>query len=334
MHRDRARSLAPARRVVPRTRPRRRVEGGRDILDLPLIAGFGALVSVLLVLELSTSHRGTREDYRRVAPHLMTLLWIAAAIAFTVAIHFRLGHVRMFEFVTGYLIEYALSVDNLFVFMVIFSHFQVPEEQRQRVLFWGILTAIVLRLLFIGVGAVLLRRFHWFEYVLAAVLFATALRVLRDHAQAADPTNGRVVRAFLRFVPSVPRFEGSRFFVRDEGGRRATLLFLTLLVIETTDVIFALDSIPAIFAITQDPLIVYTSNILAIAGLRSLFGALASFLRRLRYLQHALGGILLFVAVKLLLHDLIHIPALVSLAVVAGILSIAVISSVRDERQR
>jgi tellurite resistance protein TerC len=290
-------------------------------------------VSVLLVLELNTSQRGTREDHRRVAPHLMTLLWIAAAIAFTVAIHFRLGHVRMFEFVTGYLIEYALSVDNLFLFMVVFSHFQVPDEQRQRVLFWGILTAIVLRLLFIGAGAVLLRRFHWFEYVLAVVLFATALRVIRGHAQIGDPTNGGITRVFLRLVPSVPRFEGSRFFVRDEGGWRATLLFLALLVIELTDVIFALDSIPAIFAITQDPLIVYTSNILAIAGLRSLFGALASFLERLRYLQHALGAVLLFVAIKLLLHDLIHIPALVSLAVVGGVLPIAVVSSLAHDRE-
>ncbi len=280
---------------------------------------FSTLVAVLLAVDLRLGV--APGDVRfRVSPTLLTLLWIGAAVGFAIAIHVRLGHVAMFEFTTGYLIEYALSVDNLFVFLVIFQNFQVPREHQSRVLFWGILTAIVLRLVFIAGGAVLLRRFHWFEYVLGALLLLTAFRVIRGDASSADPRDGHVTRVFLRIVPSVPRFEGSRFLVRENGRWRATLLLLALLVVEVTDVVFAVDSIPAIFAITDDPFIVYTSNIFAIAGLRSLFGVLSSLVGTLAYLRPALGAVLLFVATKLFLHDAVHISSGVSLAVIGGIL--------------
>lgn len=281
-----------------------------------------ALLTAELRLGVAPSVRGLHAS-----PALMTGLWLAAAAGFAIAIHVRLGHVSMLEFTAGYLIEYALSVDNLFVFVVIFEHFRVPREHQSRVLFWGILTAIILRLGFIAAGALLLRRFHWFEYVLAAVLLLTAFRVMRGDEIAADPRDGRITRAFLRLFPSVPRFEGSRFLVRENGRWHATLLLLALLVIEVTDVIFALDSIPAIFAVTEDPFIVYTSNILAIAGLRSLFGVLSSLVGTLAYLRPALGAVLLFVATKLALHDLVHISAAVSLAVIGGILGGAALLS-------
>lgn len=283
---------------------------------------FAALVVGLFALDLGMAAR-VRSGDRPWLASSMSVLWITGAAGFTLAVHFTLGHVRMLEFVTGYLIEYALSVDNLFVFLTIFSYFQVPRAQQHRVLFWGILTAVVLRLLFILAGTALLRRFHWFEYVLGALLLSTALRILWGGASHVDPERSPIVRVFRRFVPSVARFDGGRFLVRTRGGRRATLLLLVLVLIEATDIVFALDSIPAIFAVTQDPFIVYTSNVLAVAGLRSLYGVLSGMIGRLVYLRHGLGSVLLFVAGKMLLHDLVHVPTPLSLIVIVTILATA-----------
>jgi len=291
-----------------------------------LLASFCAvLVLALFALDLGVAARRRPED--RWAAGLMSGLWIASAFGFALAIHLELGHAPMLEFVTGYLIEYALSVDNLFVFLTILSYFEVPREHQHRVLFWGISGAVLLRLLFVLAGTALLRRFHWFDYVLGVFLLATALRVLRGGRDRVDPERSSVVRLFLRFVPSVPRLHGGRFLVRTDAGRRATLLLLVLVLIETTDIVFALDSIPAIFAVTDDPFIVYTSNVFAVAGLRSLYGVLSGAVGRLVYLRHGLGAVLLFVAGKLLLHDVVHVPTLLSLGAIVAILARAAAAS-------
>jgi tellurite resistance protein TerC len=288
-------------------------------------AGFTALVLGLLALDLFVFNR--REHEVRVREALgWSAFWIALAFAFNGWIWWEYGGRPALEFLTGYLLEKALSVDNLFVFLVVFSYFKVPAAYQHRVLFWGILGALVMRALFIWLGAVLLAQFTWVTYVFGALLVITGAKLLFAGDVEVEPDRNIVLRLFRRVVPATTQFHGSHFWVVEGGRRLATPLLLVLVVVETTDVVFAVDSIPAIFGITTDPFIVYTSNIFAILGLRALYFALSASMQRFQYLQVGLALVLGFVGVKMLISW--HPPIGLSLGVVAGILTTAVVGSI------
>jgi len=288
--------------------------------------GFTLFVLVALLLDLGLFHR---------RPHSISLkeaaawsgVWISLALAFNAGVYHWLGHVKGLEFLTGYLIELALSVDNLFVFLIILSYFMVPPDLRHRVLFWGILGAMVMRVSFILVGAALLQAFHWIIYVFGVFLVYSGVKILLQKQTEVHPERNLILRLVRRFVPLVAEYDGSRFFVTRKGKRYATSFLVVLLVVETTDVIFAVDSIPAIFAITRDPFIVYSSNIFAILGLRSLFFVLAGMMDRFRYLPVGLGLVLAFVGAKMVLSDVYPLPIGWSLGVVGSLLAASMIAS-------
>lgn len=288
--------------------------------------GFVVLILGMLALDLGVLNRRPHVVRPREALR-WTLLWIGVALAFNAFIYFRFGSQPALEFLTGYLIEKALSVDNLFVFLVIFSYFAVPAEHQHRVLFWGVLGAIILRAIFILLGAALLHHFHWVLYVFGGFLLLTGVRLLLEKGESVHPERNPVVRIFQRCVPMVHDYHNSHFFTVREGKRYATPLLLVLLVVEATDVVFAVDSIPAIFAVTPDPFIVFTSNIFAILGLRALYFLLADSLERFCYLKLGLGAVLLFVGTKMLISEWYKIPILASLAVVALLLGGAIAAS-------
>jgi tellurite resistance protein TerC len=258
---------------------------------------------------------------------IWTAVWISLALIFNVAIYFWQGQTAAMEFLTGYLIEKALSVDNLFVFALIFAIFAVPGKFQHRVLFWGVLGALIMRGIFIGAGAALLERFHWLIYVMGAFLVFTGIKLAVQKETAVHPERNPLVRLFSKIMPVTSNYHGESFFVRMGGVLVATPLFLVLLVVESTDVVFAVDSIPAIFAVTQDPFLVYTSNVFAILGLRSLYFLLAGALDKFHYLKPALAVILSFVGVKMLISSVFKIPVAASLGVIAGLLVVAVVAS-------
>jgi len=291
--------------------------------------GFMVLILAMLALDLGVLNRRAHVVAPREALRC-TFLWIGVALAFNGFIYFRFGPDKALEFLTGYLIEKALSVDNLFVFLVIFSYFSVPAEYQHRVLFWGVLGAIVLRAVFILLGAALLHRFHWLLFLFGAFLVFTGIRLLFEKGESVHPERNPVVRLFERWVPMVHDYHNSHFFTLREGRRYATPLLLVLLVVEATDVIFAVDSIPAIFAVTPDPFIVFTSNIFAILGLRALYFLLADSLERFRYLKVGLGTVLLFIGAKMLISDWYKIPIGVSLVVVVLLLGGSIAWSLRS----
>ena len=294
----------------------------------PLLwAAFTVFVLGLLALDLGVFHRRAHAVRPREAL-LWSLVWVALALAFTAGVWRWFGPQRGLEFLTGYLIEKALSVDNIFVFLVVFSYFGVPAAYQHRVLFWGILGAIVFRLAFILAGAALLAAFHWVIYLFGGLLVLTGIRMLRA-GEEVHPERNRLVRLARRFLPVVATYDGAAFFVRQGGRRAATPLLLALLTVEATDIVFAVDSIPAIFAVTSDPFIVYTSNLFAILGLRALYFLLAGILDRFRYLKVGLSVVLVFVGVKMLAADIYKIPIGVSLVVVAALIGGAVIASLR-----
>jgi len=243
------------------------------------------------------------------------------------------GPQRGLEFLTGYLIEKALAVDNIFVFYAIFAYFAVPAAYQHRVVFWGILGAMVMRAIFIFAGAALLQEFHWLMYVFGALLVATAVKLLVMSEEGVDPRKNAVYRLFQRLVPSVPEYHGSRFTVVQNGKRFATPLLAVLVLIEWTDLVFAVDSIPAIFAVTSDPFIVFTSNIFAILGLRSMFFLLAGVIGQFHLLKPALAAVLAFVGTKMLLIDVYKIPIGVSLAVIAALIAVGVVGSILFPRR-
>ena len=289
--------------------------------------GFTLLVIAMLSLDLGVFHRRAHEVKVREAL-LWTVVWIALSLLFNLGVYGWFGSDRALEFLTGYVIEKALSVDNIFVFLVIFSSFAVPAALQHRVLFWGILGAMVLRGVFILVGAALLQTFHWVIYVFGAFLILTGVKLLVRQASEVHPEKNPIFRLFRRLVPSVADYRSSHFTVVDAGKRFATPLLLVLVAVEITDIAFAVDSIPAIFAITKDPFIVYTSNIFAILGLRALYFVLAGVMGRFRYLNTGLAMVLAFVGAKMMLTDLYKIPIGASLAVVALLLSGALLASV------
>lgn len=294
--------------------------------SLPIWIAFNIFVVCMLALDLLVFHRHAHVVKVKEAL-LFSAFWIALALAFNVVIWWWQGPEVALQFFTGYLIEKSLSIDNLFVFLLIFSYFAVPPIYQHRVLFWGVLGALVMRFVFIVAGAALLARFHWLIYVFGVFLIFTGLRMARKGDEEIHPEKNPVVNFVRRLMPVTPDYQGGRFFIRDMGRLMATPLFIVLVMVETTDVIFALDSIPAIFAITTDPFIVYTSNVFAILGLRSLFFALAGVMVMFHYLKLGLSAVLTFIGAKMVLADFLHIPIGISLLVIAGILIASVVAS-------
>ena len=293
--------------------------------------GFIAGVLALLAIDLGVFHHHAHVVRFREAL-TWSGVWVALAMLFNLGVYWWFGPNRALEFLAGYLIEKAPSVDNVFVFLVLFSSFGVPEALHHRVLFWGIVGALAMRIVFIVVGAALLSAFHWVMYLFGAVLVVTGWRMLRAGHEVVRPERNPVFRWFARVVPSVPDYRGSRFWVMEGGRRVATPLVLVLVAIELTDLVFAVDSIPAVFAVTRDPFIVFTSNIFAILGLRAMFFLLAGVMHRFVYLKTGLALVLGFVGTKMLLADLYPIPIAVSLGVVATLIGGAIAASFRAGR--
>ncbi len=288
-----------------------------------LWGGFVAFVVGMLALDLGVFHRRAHEVRPREAL-AWSAVWIVLALAFGGVVWGLFGADRAEEYLAGWLIEKSLSVDNLFVFVVIFGAFRIPPRDQHRVLFWGVLSALVLRAAMILGGALLLERFHWLVYVLGGFLVVTGFRLWLHRREAPDPRGGWLVRWARSAIPSTPRLSGGRFLAREEGRLVATPLLLALLVVEVTDVVFAVDSIPAIFGVTSDPFIVFTSNIFALLGLRSLYFVLAGLVDRFTHLKTGLAAVLAFVGVKMSVAEWVKISPAISLAVIACILGAAI----------
>lgn len=288
---------------------------------------FFALLLGILALDLGVFNRRAHRVGLREAV-FWSVVWTLVALVFNGWIYYRFGTRTGFEFLTGYVIERSLSFDNIFVFVVLFNYFAVPAEHQHRVLFWGILGALISRGLFIGMGTALLARFAWLILVFGGFLVYTGIKILLEKETEVHPEHNPVLRLFRRFVPLSAHYHGKHFFIRDDGGRlKATPLLLVLVVVEATDVVFAVDSIPAVFGVTTNAFIVFTSNIFAILGLRALYFLLAGLMHKFRFLSYGLGLVLLFVGGKMLIHDWLEIPVELSLAVVLGILAAAVVLS-------
>ena len=281
--------------------------------------GYTVFILIALVVDLGVFHRGARTVSMKEAG-LSSIIWISLALVFNAGIYNYMGPQKGLEFFTGYLIELALSVDNLFVFLIIFSYFKVPEALRHRVLFWGILGAMLMRIVFILAGATLLGLFHWLDYVFGAFLLYTGVRIIYQKETEVDPEMNLLLRFARKYLRVTKDYDGNSFFTRIDGKSFATPLLLVLLVVESTDVVFAVDSIPAIFGITHDPFIVYTSNIFAVLGLRALFFLLQGMMNRFHYLPIGLGLVLAFVGLKMLIAGYYTIPIGASLGVVALVL--------------
>ena len=301
--------------------------------NLWLWIGFNLFVLLMLALDLGVFHRKAHVVSFREAVG-WTVAWVSLALIFNLGIWHFMGSQKALEFTTGYIIEYSLSVDNIFVFAMLFSYFAVPPTYQHRVLFWGILGALVMRAIMIVAGTVLITKFAWIIYLFGAFLILTGLKMIFKKDEEMHPERNPVVRWFKKLMPVTNDYRGDHFFVRENGIRMATPLFVVLLLVEVSDVIFAVDSIPAIFAVTKDPFIVYTSNVFAILGLRSLYFALAGVMDKFHYLKIGLGVVLSFVGVKMLLgHTAWKIDTLVSLGVIIGILAISVIASLLRPRK-
>jgi len=288
---------------------------------------FNIFVLAMLALDLGVFHR-TAHVVRFKEALLWSAVWVSLAFLFFLGIFFWRGREPALEFLTGYLIEEALSVDNLFVFLLIFSYLRVPSLYQHKVLFWGILGALIMRAIFIVAGVTLVQKFHWVIYLFGIFLILTGIKMALQKDKEIHPEKNPVLRLFQRLMPVTDHYEEGNFFVKKNGRRFATPLFVVLLVVETTDVIFAVDSIPAVLAITLDPFIVYTSNVFAILGLRSLYFALAGMMALFHYLHYGLSAILVFVGAKMLLADIYKIPVGIALGVVACFLTISVIASI------
>ena len=291
-----------------------------------LWAGFSVFILLMLSLDLGLLNRKAHAiKYREAA--IWSGVWVTLAMMFAALVFWYQGSTRGLEFLTGYLIEEALSVDNLFVFIMIFSYFRVDRLYQHRVLFWGILGAIIMRAAFIGMGVALISKFHWIIYVFGGFLIVTGIKMAAQKDKELKPDKNPVLNLLRRWIPVTKDYEGGKFFVKRQKQIHATPLFVVLVLLETTDLVFAVDSIPAVLAISHDPLIVYTSNVFAILGLRSIFFALAGIIQLFQYLQYGLSVILVFVGIKMVISNFYKIPVAMALGVVAGILIISVIAS-------
>lgn len=297
--------------------------------------GFIVFILFLLILDLKVFNRKPHEISIKESL-IWSAIWIAISLAFNVLVYARYGRESALQFFTGYLIEKSLSVDNLFVFLLLFSYFKVPSKYQHEVLFWGILGALVMRGSLILLGAALVSRFHWILYIFGLFLVVTGIKMaLQKEEKEVHPEHNIIVRIFKKILPVTAGYHEEKFFVKTGGRRYGTLLIVVLIVIETTDLLFAVDSIPAIFAITQDSFIIFTSNVFAILGLRSLYFALAGMMHMFYYLRHGLSIILTFVGLKMLLMGYVPIRIGLALGVVASVLIIAIVASVvRARRQK
>lgn len=293
---------------------------------------FNLFVIAMLALDLGVFHR--KAHVVRLKEALgWSVVWICLALLFNVIVYFWHGSEVALQFLAGYIIEKSLSVDNLFVFLLVFSYFSVPSIYQHKILFWGILGALIMRAIFIAAGITLIEKFHWMIYLFGGFLIITGIKMALQKDEEIHPEANPVLRLFRRLVPVTNEYHSDHFFVVKEGRRWATPLFVVLLLIETTDVIFAVDSIPAVLAVTRDPFIVYTSNVFAILGLRALYFALAGIMQLFHYLHYGLSVILVFVGAKMLLSDVYKVPIGIALAVIAGILIISVVASILRPRQ-
>jgi tellurite resistance protein TerC len=301
-------------------------------LDTILWISLGVLVVGMLALDLFVFHRDAHEVRLREAA-AWSVVWIALGLAFGGVVFLTRGSQAGGEYLAGYLIEKSLSMDNVFLFAMLFGYFAVPARYQHRVLFWGVVGAIVFRAVFIAAGTTLLEAFHFLIYGFGLLLLLTGIRMWRSKGHAVDPERNVVLRLVRRVIPVAPEYHGQRFFIRHAGKLVATPLFAVLVVVETTDIMFAIDSIPAIFAVTTDPFIVFSSNAFAILGLRSLYFLLAGLIDRFVYLKQGLAALLVFAGVKILLADVFTMPIPLSLAVIVGILLVAVAASVIANRR-
>ena len=293
-----------------------------------LWAIFNLFVVFMLVLDLRVFHKQAHEVKIKEAL-LWSAFWIFLSLLFNAGVYFFEGSEVALQFFTGYIIEKSLSVDNLFVFLMIFSYFKVPAKYQHKVLFWGIVGALLMRGLLIFVGVTLIRQFHWILYIFGAFLVFTGIKMaFQDEAVDIHPESNIFVRLFKKILPITAGYHGGKFFIRAEKKIYATLLFVVIIVVETTDLVFALDSIPAVFAITRDPFIVYTSNVFAILGLRALYFALAGLLDLFHYLKFGLSIVLAFIGVKMLIESFYDMPITIALGVVVGVLTISIIASI------
>lgn len=289
--------------------------------------GFAVIMTTMFILDMGVFSRKSHEIRFREAL-TWTLVWVSLALAFNAGIYYFMGADKALEFFTGYLIEESLSVDNLFVFIMIFSYFHVTKVHQPKILKWGILGALAMRAVFILIGIGLIERFHWMVYIFGGLLVFTGIKMAFGKGEKIEPEKNLLVRLVRRFVPLTARVRDDRFFIREKGVMSATPLFLTLLVVESSDVIFAVDSIPAVLAVTRDPFIVYTSNVFAIMGLRSLYYLLANVMEMFVYLKLGISFILAFVGAKMLLADVYPIPIYFSLGVIVGVLAISIVTSI------
>lgn len=302
------------------------------LADGMLWGGFTLFILAMLALDLFVFHRKPHEIKFKEAL-MWSGVWIGLALLFNAGIYLWQGKEPALQFLTGYLIEKSLSVDNIFVFVLIFAYFKVPAKYQHDVLFWGIIGALVMRALFIAGGIALLKNVHWIIYVFGAFLILTGIKMAFSKDKEVHPENNPLIRLFKKVMPVTNEYHDGRFFVSKDGRRWATPLFVVLLAVETTDLIFAVDSIPAILAITDDPFIVYTSNVFAILGLRSLYFALAGVMHLFHYLHYGLAAILMFVGAKMLISDFYKIPIGVSLGVIAGVIGLSVVISLLYPRR-
>ncbi len=295
--------------------------------NLWLWIGFNVFVLLMLALDLGVFHRKAHVVTFKESI-TWTVVWVTLALVFNVGVYHYMGPQKGLEFFTGYVIEKSLSVDNVFVFALLFSYFAVPLLYQHKVLFWGILGALIMRAIMIFLGAALIERFTWIIYVFGAFLILTGIKMIVKREEEIHPERNPLVRWFKKLMPVTNDYRGDKFFVRENGVRMATPLFIVLLLVEFSDLIFAVDSIPAIFAVTKDPFIVYTSNVFAILGLRSLYFALAGVMDKFHYLKIGLGVVLAFVGVKMLLgHTPYKIDTNVSLLVIVTVLAVSIVVS-------
>jgi tellurite resistance protein TerC len=296
-------------------------------LETLLWTFFGILIPIVLILDLGVFHRKAHVVKIREAL-IWWAVWVGLALLFNAAVYYFRGREAALNFLTGYLLEESLSVDNLFVFLLIFSFFRVPAQYQHKVLFWGILGAILTRAVFIVCGIALIQKFQWLIYLFGIFLIYTAVKLALEKDKEVHPESNPLLKLFRRLMPVTKDYVEGKFFVKQGAQVWATPLFVVLLAVETTDVIFAVDSIPAIFGITTDPFIVYTSNIFAILGLRSIYFALAGMMEVFHLLHYGLAAILAFIGVKMLLSGFIHVPIGVALGVVVGVLAVSIIASI------
>jgi tellurite resistance protein TerC len=284
-------------------------------------------IIAMLIVDLVVLHKEDEPVSIKEALY-WTGIWIVLALIFGIGVYYYMGSQTALDYYTGYLIEKSLSVDNIFVFLLVFTYFKVPDEFQHKVLFWGIFGALVMRLIFIFTGVALIERFHWIIYVFGGFLVFTGIKLAMEKDKEVHPERNPILKLVRRFFPTTKSYHGSKFFIRKMGRLIATPLFIVLVVIETTDLVFALDSIPAILAITRDEFIIYSSNAFAILGLRALYFAVSGIMRLFHYLHYGLSLILVFVGIKMLLSDFYHIPTPYALAVIGSALVLSIIASI------